>query len=98
MYVAVKLHPEWIRYVALSPDALDMAENLYRALWSLLICIFVTIIVSLFTKPKPREELVGLVYGPTAIPNEAGMPIYKRPIFWACGVAIFFAVLQWIFW
>ena len=32
MYTAVKIHPAWIRYVALSPDAKDMAENLYRAL------------------------------------------------------------------
>src|SRR6202050_5050084 len=40
MYTAVKIHPAWIRYVALSPDAKDMAENLYRALWSLLLCVF----------------------------------------------------------
>jgi SSS family solute:Na+ symporter len=98
MYVAVKIHPEWIRYVALSPDAKDMAENLYRALWSLVICVLVTIVVSLFTKPKPPEELVGLVYGPTAIPRETDVPLYKRPVFWACGVAVFFAVLQLIFW
>jgi solute:Na+ symporter, SSS family len=98
MYAAVKVHPAWIRYVALSPDAKDMAENLYRALWSLLICILVTVIVSLFTTPRPAAELTGLVYGPTAIPSEAGVPLYKRPVFWACGVAIFFAVLQWMFW
>ena len=75
-----------------------MAENLYRALWSLLICIFVTVIVSLFTKPKPAAELKGLVYGQTMFPDQRGMPMYKRPVFWAFGVAIFFAVLQWIFW
>ncbi|MGD0914298.1 MAG: sodium:solute symporter family protein, partial [Terracidiphilus sp.] len=34
MYTAVKIHPAWVRYVALSPDAKDMAENVYRALWS----------------------------------------------------------------
>ena len=98
MYAAVKINPAWIRYVALSPDAKDMAENLYRALWSLLICILVTIVVSLFTTPKSDAELTGLVYGPTAIPREAGVPLYKKPWFWACGVAIFFAVLQWMFW
>jgi SSS family solute:Na+ symporter len=98
MYAAVKINPAWIRYVALSPDAKDMAENLYRALWSLLICILVTIVVSLFTTPKSDAELTGLVYGPTAIPSQAGVPLYKRPWFWACGVAIFFAVLQWMFW
>src|SRR6202789_3289810 len=46
MYTAVKIHPTWIRYVAFSPDAKEMAENVYRALWSLLICVFVTIVVS----------------------------------------------------
>ncbi len=98
MFTLVKFRPAYLAYIALSPNAKDMAENLYRALWSLLICIFVTVIVSLFTTPKPAAELTGLVYGRTAIPDERGTPIYKRPVFWACGVAIFFAVLQWIFW
>jgi SSS family solute:Na+ symporter len=98
MFTLVKFRPSYLAYIALSPNAKDMAENLYRALWSLLICVFVTVIVSLFTTPKPAAELTGLVYGQTMFPDERGMPIYKRPIFWACGVAIFFAVLQWIFW
>jgi SSS family solute:Na+ symporter len=98
MYAAVKVHPDWIRYVALSPDAKDMAENLYRALWSLLICIFVTIAVSLFTTPKPKEQLINLVWKYTVFPKDEAMPIWKKPIFWAAGVAIFFAVLQWMFW
>ncbi len=98
MYTAVKIHPAWIRYVALSPDAKDMAENVYRALWSLLICIFVTIIVSLFTQKKSREQLEGLVWSYTKMPPPEPMPIWKRPVCWAVGVAIFFGVLQWMFW
>ncbi|MGA9062575.1 MAG: sodium:solute symporter family protein [Terracidiphilus sp.] len=98
MYAAVKVHPAWLRYVALSPDAKDMAENLYRALWSLLICIFVTIAVSLFTAPRPKEQLSGLVWGYTEFPQAEPLPIWKRPIFWAVGVAVFFAILQWTFW
>ncbi len=65
MFTLVKFRPAYLAYIALSPNAKDMAENLYRALWSLLICIFVTVIVSLFTKPKPAAELTGLVYGRT---------------------------------
>jgi SSS family solute:Na+ symporter len=84
--------------IALSPDAKDMAENLYRALWSWVICVVVTVLVSLFTAPKPAEELKGLVYGHTEIPSDRDLPFYKRPIFWAAGVAIFFVILQWIFW
>jgi hypothetical protein len=32
------------------------------------------------------------------IPSDKGLPLYKKPIFWAGGAAIFFAALQWIFW
>ena len=78
MYTAVVLRPEWLRYVALSPDAKPMAENLYRALWSWLICVFVTIAVSLFTEPKPASELQGLVRAYTVIPSDSDEPLYKE--------------------
>jgi SSS family solute:Na+ symporter len=98
MYTVVVLHPEWLRYVALSTDAKPMAENLYRALWSWLICVSVTAGVSLFTAPKPKEQLTGLVYGYTDIPRDNNVPLYQRPVFGAVGVAILFLVLQYIFW
>ena len=88
MFTLVKIRPSALAYIALSPDAKDMAENLYRALWSLLICILVTVIVSLFTTPNPASELTGLVWGRTVIPRDNDLPLYKRPIFWAWGVAI----------
>jgi SSS family solute:Na+ symporter len=75
-----------------------MAENLYRALWSWLICVFVTVVVSMFTAPKPAEELQGLVRAYTIIPSDGDLPLHKRPIFWGVGVAVLFAVLQIIFW
>ena len=59
---------------------------MYRALWSWLICVIVTVVVSLMTKPKPDSELEGLVYGATAIPNEGDLSLLQKPIFWA-GVA-----------
>ncbi len=98
MYTAVVIHPAWLRYVALSTDAKPMAENLYRALWSWLICVFVTVVVSMFTTPKPVEELQGLVRAYTIIPSDGDVPLYERPIFWGVGVAVLFAVLQIIFW
>jgi solute:Na+ symporter, SSS family len=98
MYTAVKVHPAWLRYVALSPDAKDMGENLYRALWSLIICIATTIVVSLFTKPKTEEELSGLTWGATMFPKDEHLPFWKGPLFWGAGVGIFFGILQWIFW
>jgi len=98
MYTMVVLHPDMLRYVALSPDAKPMAENLYRALWSWLICVCVTVVVSFFTVPKPAAQLAGLVYGYTDIPGDSDLPLYKRPVFWAIGVALLFAILQYAFW
>jgi solute:Na+ symporter, SSS family len=98
MYAWVKLDPAAIRYVALSPAAKDMAENMFRALWSGIICAMVTVVVSLITAPLPEKALVGLVYGCTEIPSEGHLALYQRPIFWAGLVAAAFVVLQIIFW
>jgi SSS family solute:Na+ symporter len=98
MYTMVLLNPATLRYIALSPDAKPMAENLYRALWSWIICVVVTVVVSLFTQPKTESELKGLVYGYTEIPDDGDLPFYQRPIFWAAGVAVVFGVLQYVFW
>jgi SSS family solute:Na+ symporter len=98
MWAWVKLDPTAIQYIALSPSAKDMAENMFRALWSGIICAIVTVLVSLVTKPKPESELVGLVYGCTNIPSEGHLPLYQRPIFWAGVVAVAFLILQVIFW
>jgi SSS family solute:Na+ symporter len=75
-----------------------MAENMYRALWSWIICVLVTVIVSYMTSPKPVSELEGLVYGVTAIPYEAEVPIYHRPVFWAVMVGAVFVVLNILVW
>ena len=83
---------------ALSPYARDMAENMYRALWSCLICAVVTVVVSLATQPKPDAELQGLVYGVTEIPTEGYVSTLHRPWFWATVVAAIFVVLNIIFW
>jgi len=98
MYAWVKLDPTAIRYIALSPSAKDMAENMFRALWSGLFCALVTVVVSMVTKPKPESELVGLVYGCTKIPSEGHLPMYQRPIFWAGVVSGVFVILQILFW
>jgi SSS family solute:Na+ symporter len=98
MWAWVKIDPTALRYVALSPHAKDMAENMYRALWSWLICVTVTVAVSLVTKPKPASELAGLVYGETDIPSEGHLSLLQKPIFWAVVVAIVFIVLNILFW
>jgi len=94
MWAWVKVDPSALQYIALSPNAKDMAENMYRALWSGLLCIAVTIVVSLLTKPKSDQELVGLVRGTTTIPSDAGIPLLRRPIFWAGIVCSAFIALN----
>jgi len=98
MWAWVKLDPSALRYVALSPYAKDMAENMYRALWSCLFGVLVTIVVSYMTTPKSDAELRGLVYGVTEIPREENVPMWHRPAFWAVAVGIVFVVLNILVW
>ena len=98
MWAWVKADPGALSVIALSPRAKDMAENMYRALWSWIICVVVTVLVSLATRPKPEAELKGLVYGCTEIPSEHELKLTQRPIFWAGVVCAVFIVLQIIFW
>ncbi len=98
LWAWVKVDHTAIQYVALSPYAKDMAENMFRALWSWIVCVLVTVAVSLVTRPKPDTELVNLVYGCTEIPSEGHLPLWQRPIFWAGVVASVFLALNIIFW
>src|SRR4051794_4150205 len=98
MWAWVKLDPSALRYIALSSNAKDMAENMYRALWSWIVCVVVTVVVSMVTKSKPIEELAGVVYGATDVPSEGHLPVYQRPWFWAAVVAVVFVIMQIIFW
>ena len=48
----------------------DMASNYYGAITAWTVCFFLTVALSLATRPKPVEELVGLVYSATPRPAE----------------------------
>jgi SSS family solute:Na+ symporter len=98
MYLWVKVDPSAVRYVALSMDAQDQAQNMFRALWCCLICVVVTVVVSYLTRPKPDSELKDLVYGLTPIPKAEHVSIFHSPIFWGAVVAAGFVILQIIFW
>jgi SSS family solute:Na+ symporter len=98
MWVWVRIDPSKVAVVALSPHAKDMSESMFRLLWSGLLCFIVTITVSLFTRPKPVEELTGLVLGRTPLPDEGRVPLHRRPVFWACVSLAIFLLLQYLFW
>src|ERR1700674_1524081 len=98
MWTWVKLDPSALRYVALSPHAKGLAQDMYQALWSFVVCVTVTVVVSLATKPMPDGQLTGLVYGLTKVPSVGDVPLYQKPLFWAAVVTIIFFILNIIFW
>jgi len=98
MWTWVKLDPSALRYVALSPNAKALAQDMYQALWSFVVCVTVTVVVSLMTKPKPDAELTGLVYGLTEVPSIGNLPLYQKPIFWGVVVSVVLVILNIVMW
>jgi len=98
LWLWVKMDPSALRFVAFSRDAKDMAENVYRAMWTLIVNVLVTVGVTLITKPKAEKELEGLVYGLTPMPSMGQVPFFKRPIVWGSALGLAFIVLNIIFW
>ncbi len=97
MWVWVQAEPAALKLLALSPDAQPMAESLYRMLWSWLICVIVTVTISLCTRPVLYDTLNGLVYGCTALPAQKRYPLVQQPVFWAGTALLVFFWLQWLF-
>jgi SSS family solute:Na+ symporter len=98
MYLAVKFSWISLSMITLSSPASDMAANFWRAWWAWLICFIVTIVISLFTKKKPKEELVGLVKGLTEENLNKDVAFVKRPEFLALISLIVFILLNIYFW
>lgn len=105
MWLAVLHDKANIRFMILQPHASAdtilrvqaMAANLYRAAWSWLVCVVVTVVVSYCTKATPESQLTGLVYGSTIIPDDGSTRLYEKPIFWAIVVAtVLFGLNLWL--
>jgi SSS family solute:Na+ symporter len=91
-------NPAHTKILARSEKAKPMAVNMYSAFWSLVVCLVVTIVISLFTKPKPESELKDLVLGLTKIPDEGHCPWYENPKLWAGIVLVALIVINILFW
>src|SRR5258705_5035480 len=98
IFVSMKIDHNLVAVFALSPMAKGLAQDMYQALWSCLVCVAVTVGVSLVTTPKPAPDFAGLVYGVTPIPKEENVPLLRKPIFWAGVALVLFVILQIIFW
>ena len=58
----------------------DMAQNFWGAIWAWTTCFVLTIAISLATRPRAAEELKGLVYGLTPMPEHGHEPWHRRPV------------------
>jgi SSS family solute:Na+ symporter len=106
MWLAVMHDKANIRFMILQPHASAdtilrvqaMAANLYRALWSWIVCVIVTVVVSYMTKATPESQLTGLVYGSTVIPHDGSRNLFEKPIFWAAVIATILFILNLWLW
>ena len=94
-----KVDPQrWVPVFALSPHAKGLAQDMYQSLWSCVTCVVVTVLVTLFTKPKPDDELRGLVYSLTEVAHEEHASFWHRPVVWGFAALALLVILQIIFW
>ena len=61
------IHGGWIAVLHRYPS--DMGQNFWTAIFSFSVNLIVTVMVSVFTRPRPEHELVGLVYSLTPKPS-----------------------------
>lgn len=85
----------WIAPLVTFPST--MAQNFWVAIWAFVVCFVVTISISFVTRPKPVEELKGLVWGVTPIPHDGNVPWYEQPALLGVIALVFCVILNWIF-
>ncbi len=78
----------------------ELAQTFWTAITAFTICAVVTVLVSLVTRPRPAEELRGLVYSltPRAGSGDALLAWYARPAVLAVVVLSASVLLNLIFW
>jgi len=76
----------------------ELAQAFWTAIFAWTSCFVVTIVVSVFTRARADNELVGLVYSLTERAREAGVPWYQRPAVLAVLILAAAIVLNILFW
>jgi len=98
MFIGLRFNWFSSYWLTFSHSPSDMSNNLWRAWWAWLICFIITIVISLFSKPKPDEELYGLVKGLTPNADAEAVPFHKKPFFWAIISLTVLVILNIYFW
>ncbi len=75
-----------------------MAQNFWIAIFAWSACFLVTVVVSLMTRPRPAEQLRGLVYGLTGIPKHPGVRWLMRPAPLSVIAGVICIALNVVFW
>jgi len=76
----------------------ELAQTFWTAIIAFTTCLVVTVAVSLVTRPRPEEELRGLVYSLTERPRDTALPLLQRPWTLAVVVIVLTVGLNLIFW
>jgi solute:Na+ symporter, SSS family len=75
----------------------EMAQTFWTAIVAFSTCLVVTTLVSLATRPRPEEELRGLVWALTDRPRDRDVPLLQRPSTFAIVVLLLILALNLIF-
>jgi SSS family solute:Na+ symporter len=86
----------WLTLLHAYPS--EMAQNFWTAIWAFSVCFVVTLAVSLITRPRPEEDLVGLVYSLTPRLRDPNQAWYARPAVLGAGVLAATLILNLLFW
>jgi len=88
----------WLAHLVEYPSA--MAQGFYTAIYAFIVCLVLTIILSLTTKQlKSDEDLTGLVYSLTPkTKDEPGIPWYDKPVVLAVIVGTISIIITIIIW
>lgn len=86
----------WIAALHLYPS--EMAQNFWTAIFAWATCFLLTILISLVTRPRQTDELVGLVWSLTERPREEGLRWWQRPGPVGAGVLAMVLLLNLLFW
>jgi SSS family solute:Na+ symporter len=85
----------WLGIISTYPS--EMAQNFWTAIDAFTVCLVVTTVVSLMTRPRDDRELVGLVYSMTEKPRDAALVWYHRPAVLGVIVLAVTAMLNMVF-
>jgi len=75
----------------------ELGQTFWTAIAAWVTCFVITIVVSLLTRPRPDDELRGLVYSLTPKPSEGDVVWYERPTVLAVIVLAIALLLNLIF-